>query len=414
MSVQTIQSESFIEEKRRITVLLDRDGRSVEEKVVNRDGVITIPNQSGHVQDRAVLFVPQLASRPDFIHISWKRNAEADITPIKSYIPYGFNIFTNSSGSIAKFIDTPVGKVYYSDTFEDNALSKWFPPEFVDQLLRYSEDNDLDITVTRGRVEVNRYYELTDDNLFPLNGTESVKTEAGIFQVDTEDDTDTSLSGLRCTWHTGSGAINKCQRTLFFYNQIYADKSSLSEVSLTLSEPVNLHPVVQIDLTSKRPIHNCEYYAYFNLPKYFFIDQFQSIPTLLFGEHDLELPEYKLSGFGSISLFTLQPGSINEVTLHSRYIKPTNDGSAFFEAAFTPQVFYACDTSIELTKRSPFYTGKIGYEHFFTDNTKFYYLNSTKMTINLPKLDSSDNLCIQLFTLGLVLFSVLYLIRKLF
>ncbi|CDO92690.1 unnamed protein product [Kluyveromyces dobzhanskii CBS 2104] len=400
-------------EKRRITVLFHNDEQALESKILNAGGILTLKNENGHVQDRLTFALPPTTARPSYVHITWNRKAEAGITPIKNHIPFGLNIFTNTTDTIPGFIDTPLGKIYYNDKFNESVLSDWLPSHFFDQLHLYSENNNLDVTVTEDRVILNRYYELKDDNPFPVNGTDLVKTEAGIFQVDTDDEDDSGLTGVRCVWDTGSGDLRKCQKTLFYLKQIHVDRSLPGSVPLSLLEPVNLHPTVSIDLRSQRAKHGCEYYVFFNLPKYLFIDQFQSSPTFLFGEHDLELPEYKLSGFGSISLFTLKPGMENNITLNSRYVKPAESGSGYFETTFAPQVFCACDTPLDLTYRSPFYTEKTGYERYFTDNTRYYFLNSTQLSIKIPQLDSSDNPHIQLVTMGLIIISVLYLFKKL-
>lgn len=423
MSLIGFDSEGVVAKKRRVTVLFPKDGQDIPERVLREDGTLILDGHSGEVQDRVSLQIERsngTAASSQHFRVTWKRNAGVDVTPLKGQLAQGFNVFVEkkqgNDNIRSRFIDTPLGSFFHSGKFDNSVLDEFLPKSFNDLLFNYSSSHDIDLYVKDNTVEVNIYHNLSETEHLNVDDSESgiVKTEAGFFHVDTQDDVDISLSGLRCTFEMGSGKLNKCQKTLLFYKPIHLDKSSNVNVTINVLEPINLHPVIQIDLSSFRPIHNCEYYAYLNLPKQLFVDKFQSSPVFLFGEQDLELPEYKLSGYGSTSLFTLKPGELNDIPLHSRYIKPEADASEYFVASFAPHVFYACDGNQGLEKGNPFYQNDLRYDSFFTPDTKFYHLNSTSLAVSIPKLNSDNNLSIHIITLSVVVLSFLYLIRRLF
>ncbi|CDF91845.1 ZYBA0S14-02520g1_1 [Zygosaccharomyces bailii CLIB 213] len=243
------------------------------------------------------------------------------------------------------------------------------------------------------------------------------KAEAGVFYVDFSDIEDVGLSGLTCTWGSaqdgGSAEIDKCRETMFVYKPAHTEAYA-SRVA-RLEEPVGLHPKVLIDLSHFENQKQCEYFMYTVLPRDLFVDKFQSAPLFVFGEHDLEQPEYNLptNAWGSEAMFRLEPGQLNGITFHSRYVEPVEQGG-YKDVSFRPLVFKACDTGNDKIEKNSFYSKGLGYEAYFTKDTIFHHIDSPKLHVQIPRANLNDYGPTQLITLVCVVFSVVYILSKLF
>lgn len=413
--------EVDLSSKKRITVLLEDDS-NWKNSILNNGTHITVSNETGVIQERQVFQFSAAVNAP-FPHdlevrVTWKSLDGIDSSPIKPQLSRGLHIFASQSVQELPYVDydgfieSPLGKIWYSEEMNTTMLEKWLPSSVLNMLDYGNADFDVYIS---DELELNRYYNLSPADRLSITGKPGTKTETGIFHVDTQDDVDINLSGIRCNWDAESGALDKCQKTFLFYHPSHVHGPSTSNVTITLAAPVGLHPTVKIDLASYTSLEQCQFYTYLTLPRHLFIDEFQSNPIFVFGEHDLELPEYKVrSAFGSVSLYPLTPGKVNEIIVHSRYVEPDSNHDKYSSVTFTPHVFYACDTHDEALAESPFYSRRLGYESFFTADTRFYHLNSTTLKVEIPKLDSSNNFVIQLSTAFVLFLSALYLIRRIF
>lgn len=235
--------------------------------------------------------------------------------------------------------------------------------------------------------------------------------------MDASDESDVDIGGIRCNWRMDDGKMERCQKTSLLYKQGHiAYNHSTTTTSLYLNEPIGLHPKIMIDLTDFEERPKCMYLMHLQLPLELFIDKFQSSPLLLFGEDDLELPEYSLrdKAWGSESIFELKAGTMNEVTLHTRYIEPSNNKGDKLEVSFDPEVILACDTGDNKVSRNPFYKKGLGYESLFTDDTTFRHLNSTTLLVPIPRPDTKDYSKIKNGTLLCLLISIIYIFSKVF
>lgn len=410
--------------KRRITVVLEKHS-GWDGSVSNENDMVLIENENGAVQDRKMLSVPNALKNQlggGEVRITWKRAASIDFSAIKPQLSSGLTVYMQkgnenrlSNGpayhsSIDCFIETPLNFMWHSETWDGNMLSKWLTPEIISEL-NYSE-HDYDINIA-DFIRIDEYYNFNDTFNLNVSGEVGVKTEMGIFSVDTMDANDINMSGVRCTWDVDDATLDKCAKTFLFLHPFHVNGSTGS-TSIYINEPAGLHPSLTVDLRNYSDVKGCSYFAYFLLPKDLFVDQFQSEPIFLFGEHDLELPEYAVKGWGSVAMFELQPGSLNDINLHSRYVAPNSEGGSAVSVLFTPHVFLACDTGNEQLIETPFYSKIQGYESFFTPDTKFYHLNSTCLSVDIPKLDSGNKFIIEFGTLSVVIMSILFLMKRLF
>lgn len=174
-----------------------------------------------------------------------------------------------------------------------------------------------------------------------------------------------------------------------------------------------LHPFIEIEFVKDQRIEHgkistfdddvlqCKLFCYLNLPRFAFIDKYQLPkylePLVVFGNNDLELPEYKIDSWGSEFLFEVKmPELFNfQVPLHSRYQLRNETSGLSFKLLPEPIVFYGCDVrQAELLNKSPFDNRlEVGgnYERFFTNDTVFYHFDSDQELLQLTIPAAKDS-----------------------
>lgn len=412
----------------------------------------------GHCNSTRITWLSPL-SVDRFDNDSNNNNTKGNV--LQPVLSPGFNIYTRDQ-TVIDFLQSK-----YSDDKDGSDINRFGPPvetpkytvfhlgespgdgislrELVPSL-ELGEDYDLDfhwksddgddvqynIEITDDQVQIDRYRRLSNDETLTIFKELDVsKLEVGAFFLDMQDEDDINLSGFRCLWRESDTEIDKCIKTSLFYKPAFVNwnKEYTTIVPITLETPIGMHPKVQVDLRNvTTPLlppklnpeddnRQCDFYLFAQLPLEIFVDKFQSHPVFVFGEHDLELPEYKLrdKSWGSEVLYTLQPGQLNEITLHSRYLAPAYKPELPYGITnFFPQVFMACDSDTDSVVRNPFYSKSLGFESFFTDNTVFYPLNVTRLEVSIPRAEADSYRVVQLSTLFVVVFSLVYLLLKLF
>ncbi|SCU95009.1 LAMI_0F00562g1_1 [Lachancea mirantina] len=346
--------------------------------------------------------------------ITWKRAKNCQQNILEPTLINGLNVYvgnrTESNGPML-----PNFKLVHADEFDEDMIYDKLP-EVATILQKFDEGlADLDIQVEGATIKVDEYFQVETDSLVKVKIDEHLsKLEAGFFSVESEDNTEVTLNGVRCMW-LENGTIDKCQQTMLFYQQAHIRRPIDSRTPLTLRQPVGLHPNVAIDLREHDNKTQCEFFSYITLPRELFVDKYQSSPVFLHGSQDLELPEYKLPAdvWGSETMFRLQPGIENEIKLHSRYVRPV-DGVAVNTASFDLLVFKACDSGSSSVRENPFYSKGLGFEAYFTEDTVFTHLNTTKIEVSIPAGNMNDYHFFQLTTVLCVVVSLVYLFAKFF
>jgi hypothetical protein len=197
------------------------------------------------------------------------------------------------------------------------------------------------------------------------------------------------------------------------------------QLQMSLSQPVGLHPELQIKgFSGKKPHPNCDLFIYSTLPNVLFFDKYQYNENKIkllnsWGENDLEAPAWKVEKFGSAQLFHVLNNTDGiDIKFHSRYIKPSAPNIFKF---FIPEVFWACEAETfmeewDKIEANPFETYNLGYESFFEPSTVFYHYkrNTTDLRFTIPTAEAADHGKVQLITSAVVLIGSLYLLFKLF
>lgn len=318
------------------------------------------------IQRRRIWTHPEPIDDDSVTRITW-RNPLISIkqsSVIEPALNSGLNIYFNSSNRYKEpYVKTPVFNLIHKETFE---LEK-----YLSNVLNYSnfewnpQDTNYDILIDNKSTTLIEYRTLSEQDEISFGKSKNVKKEEiGLFYMDSFDETDVNLSGIRCSWKDESPLMEKCLKTTLFYKPAFINNGPELEQSVPISveEPVGLHPKINIDLSTYEQLDSCQYYFYSQLPLQIFVDKFQSSPIFVFGEDDLELPTYKIASWGSEVLFELNPEEVNEIVLHSRYVKPTNDSETYENVSFTPIILRACDTSSNQLTHNPFYSKGFGFE----------------------------------------------------
>lgn len=282
------------------------------------------------------------------------------------------------------------------------------------------EINTYDITLIDNVLTIIEYFNSDSFNYKP--DQKKYKSELGLFYVDTIDNIDINLSGLRCT-----SLDSKCQKTMLTINsQQYT--TDLESVSVSIKEPIGLHPTISVNFKndtttsiSNTNERDCEYFMYLQLPQSIFVDKFQS-PSLiaLFGQHDLELPVYHDSivngPWGSESLFKINY-PLDDITLHSRYVAPTNEtDNNKYNTSISPVIFKACSIPETQSSNNVFYELGLGYDMLFEQNTQFVFMknDNEQLNITIPVLNKKNSFAVSIVTFLCLILSVSYLLSKLF
>ncbi|KAG0668302.1 protease B nonderepressible form [Maudiozyma exigua] len=376
------------------------------------------------------------------MRFTWRGRSHSP-SMISPSLNFGANLYSDhildpKYGQIG--ITNPIYTLYHNDGETANDLLEIFFKELnLDIDLNRIVDWDLgnkqyDIIVTDdSKLQINEYNEVAPNTVIspitkksskndPSNNMQINKLEVGLFYADLIENENINLSGLRCLWEENGEKIEKCIKTSLLYKSSFAPVKSDERqlINVFFEEPVGLHPKLLIDMTNvtlhNQKYNDCEYYLFSQLPLELFVDKFQSEPVFVFGEDNLESPDYKLSNmtWGSETLFTLKGGEVNEVTLHSRYISPQTGNIGERNVSFIPQIILACDTGIDSIDRNPFYSKHLGYESFFTKDTIFYPLKSEELIVPIPYPSFDNYKNVEMMTSFVLILSIFYLLFKLF
>lgn len=403
----------------RITLLFD-SAKVLDECTEQDDTSLNFKNCNSTVIVQKRFTLPLDNARFDNIRFTWKPTQKS-LGVIGPSLSSDANLYIGDVDTTLNLQQTPIITPLYK-LYHSNDYSEIFTSLFSDLDTSFIHwdwlNNQYDITFSNSTVQINEYRFISNETTYSITKNIELvdKLEVGMFYPDLFEEENINLSGLRCLWNKDTIQIEKCIKTSLFYKSAFIPGETLFDnISIELETPVALHPKILLDLTTFKQHDECEYYLFSQLPLELFIDKFQSDPIFVFGEHNLELPDYKLyeNGWGSESLFKLQPGELNEITLHSRYISPNNSTGKRI-VHFTPQVFLACDTNSEEIEKNPFFSKGLGYEAFFTKNTAFYSLNSTKLSVPISYPDFKHYENIKSATLVCLVLSITYLLIKLF
>ena len=385
------------------------------------------------VQNRSVEAVDG-ANKTGGVRITWRGRSE-DLSVVGPPLNEGANLYVSPEFAetlgkelASRFprVDTPKYSLYHNEASGEDILGAVFEQLGICQNRSFDwENKQYDIVLEKGALRIDEYTVVHPDDAVPApieasisyNGSHNF--EVGMFYIDLVQDENVNLSGLRCIWDDDNKDIERCIKTSLLYRSAFApSRLRPRDLTIDLETPIGLHPKVLIDLSNATEITSdkqCSYYMFSQLPAQLFVDKFQSDPIFVFGEHNLESPDYRLSNetWGSETLFELTPGEVNEITLHSRYVAP-GDTAGYSNISFTPQVFMACDTGMSDIIENPFFTKGLGLEAFFTDDTAFYPLKRETLVAPIPFPSLSTYSYIEALTLLSLVTATFYLLYKLF
>lgn len=208
--------------------------------------------------------------------------------------------------------------------------------------------------------------------------------------------------------------------------------------NLAVLQPTGLHPKLQLSIPQslEAPAQECTLNAYFTLPRELFVDKYQLSPTNhqlleslnikqlrgVSGETDLEAPVWASSRWGSTVLVeidhTQEKNQLKvQLPLHLRYLEPKNASSSSQFRFSHPAVFWACQSE-EWSKMasSPFDRLRLGWEHWFPEQTMYYHLSPTDdawKAIEMPILDLQHAMVIKAGTVIVILGGFLWVCWKL-
>ncbi|AMD19480.1 HCL671Cp [Eremothecium sinecaudum] len=390
----------------------------------NETHVTVSGTEDGSITVQRRVIYPVKEEVKDEVRVTWNSGRVASDGKIVPQLLDGLNVYRrkhDGEGLPDGYIDSVVQIGLHRGSFDleavKGALGAW--PEFDAETLKWDQCS-YDINVN-GTLRVDEYCVpgIEDTLVFGASkpdlgsGTSEKKLELGLFYVESSDEDSVHLSGVRCKWlNDGSDHLDKCHKTYLLYTPQHTIRGD-ADAPIYLEKPVGMHPTIHANMSSVRLSRSdCRLYAFMNIPVELFVDKFQQPPTLLFGEHDLELPEYKLESWGSEVLYELNPGQDNEIKLHSRYIKPDN-GGRYRDISFRPFIFEACPSEYTVSE-NPFFQRGLGYESYFTPDTKFRHINNTDLHLTIPRADIGDYGTVQWTTIMCVLLSCAYLLISIF
>lgn len=400
--------------KSRFTVLFE-DAEDIGDHLRTDEGSLTVDGGANVVVQQRWIWDDTEGGSGDTARITWRAGGVSNLEVseiINAVLSPGFNVYRTSEEQLERSVDTPLFKVFHSEEFD---IDRFLPEDSGARSLKWDAEHcDLDVRLGENYTEVVKWCPLGQNETLTFKKEHGIdSSQAGLFYVDTRDEALVNLSGMTCKWNA-TDDIEKCQKTTLFYKAAHLPTVSSESPVVELETPVGLHPKLLVNLTSAEKIDKCDYYLYLQLPVDLFVDKYQSTPLFVFGEHDLELPEYKLRDktWGSEALFKAEPGELNEFTLHSRYVEPV-EGQEPKVVAFTPEVFKACDTEHDDVVKNPFYSKGLGYESYFTPNTVFTHFRSQTLEVPIPKPDVEYYTATTFVTLSCLVVSMIYLIAKL-
>ncbi|KAI9762345.1 MAG: hypothetical protein M4579_000495 [Chaenotheca gracillima] len=274
------------------------------------------------------------------------------------------------------------------------------------------------------------------------NTSHSDKVEVGVLASEKADEPEEiSLGGFL----TVVGEDDKPSSTLFSFPSRHHPLPVSDESSYTVSfpEPAGLHPSLRIRFPanpSTPPAKSCALHAYLTIPSFLFLDKYQLSDPLflesknlkavrsLYGETDLEAPDWVIDKWGSVLLAEIAPLAQSpskefnvEIPLHLRYLEPNNNSSTLDEVRVPwPVLFWACDAEDGLKMATnPFDRVKLGYDGLFGPKTMFYHLNpsptngSLIQTLQVPVLNRNQATWVESGTIVTVLVGFLWVVFKL-
>lgn len=378
----------------------------------------------------------------DRMRFTW-RNTSEPLSIIGPSLNFGANFYSDHILD-PKYeqvgITNPIYTLYHNDGESVDELLDVFIKELkldtdLKRLVDWDwENKQYDIIVTDdSTLQINVYKRVSPNTaIHPITKVDSTedsfsnaqikKLEVGLFYADLIENENINLSGLRCLWEDEGNKIEKCIKTSLLYKSSFVPVKSddKNSINVSLEEPIGLHPKLLIDMTNvtsgNQKYKDCEYYLFSQLPLELFVDKFQSEPIFVFGEDNLESPDYKLSNtsWGSETLFALKRGEVNEITLHSRYISPQNGDMGERNVSFIPQIMHVCDTGLDSIDHNPFYSKHLGYESFFTEDAIFYPLKADELVVSIPYPSFNNYKNVEILTSLAIIFSIFYLLFKLF
>ncbi|SCU95463.1 LAFA_0G00540g1_1 [Lachancea sp. 'fantastica'] len=356
------------------------------------------------------------------VRITWKgsTNTQTHDSFLEAPLMNGLNIYIvagEPNKQISGAIKSAKYQLIHSDSFDENLVREYLPAEVfeVDDLDWKLKDYDITLDRRKQRAQIDEYYELENGHNQNISYLDRYgKLEVGLFFPESPDKIDVHLNGAICNWNR-EGVIEQCQKTYLFYQKAHVISPEGQGIPVDLLEPVGLHPTFSVDLRNRTSSDNCGYYLYLTTPADIFLDKFQSSPIFIAGATDLEAPEYavKDSSWGMEALLALTPGQLNEVKLHTRYIRPQSAGG-HKSVNISPVVFQACDTEYDNIHENPFYSKSSGFDALFTNNTHFSHLNSSTYAINIPAATAEAYDFIQVGTWAALFLSTLYILIKIF
>lgn len=395
--------------KRRVTLLFNSVDQFADHWNHNGTHLVVDAVETGSfvVQNRYqwdnLLHMPlqenELTSKTDHgnftVRVTWNPSGSIlNQTILDSWKQFGFNFYTDNL-TIDRVNGLPL---INSNKYRFLHLNEFAEQQTIDDFIKLPlgaktmlkwdlERCSYDILATANSLKIDESCQVNTMHNFTITQIMDEVLEVGLFYVDSIDMQDINLSGLRCKWSENEKIWETCLKTSLFYKS-GVNWTYNSQAAVEFVKPTGLHPKISINLSSEKINNNanCDYYLHALLPPELFVDKFQQSSIFAFGEHDLELPEYKLTkkSWGSEALFLLHPGEIDDVVLHSRYIEPLFESSNY-NTKFVTTVFKGCDGNPLTIERNPFYTKSLGLESFFTDDTKFYILSQNELNVTIPR-----------------------------
>ncbi|CEP64272.1 Pbn1p LALA0_S11e00364g [Lachancea lanzarotensis] len=408
--------------KTRITVLFD-NLQELEQIApdsqhgTNNSASILIKGSGQQVQYRTVV---DYVGEFQHVRITWKGSQNTRNSFLEAPLTEGLNVYIVTGEPfthIKRAIDSAKYQLLHSGYFDKELVRRFLPAEIfeVDDLDWQSKDYDITLDSTKQRAQIDEFYELEKDHDQIIQYLDSYgKLEVGLFFPESPDEIDVHLNGAVCSWNS-NGVIEQCRKTYLFYQRAHVTSPESHGVPVDLLEPVGLHPTLSVDLRNRSSPDNCGYYFYLTTPADLFLDKFQSNPIFIAGATDLEAPEYAVtdSSWGIEMLLALTPEKVNEVNLHTRYIRPQMLGG-HKSVKISPVIFQACDTEYDNIHENPFYSKSSGFDSLFTNNTHFNHLNTSTFTVNIPAATAGAYDIIQVGTWATLFFSTLYILIKIF
>ncbi|KAL8971836.1 MAG: hypothetical protein Q9183_000863, partial [Haloplaca sp. 2 TL-2023] len=150
--------------------------------------------------------------------------------------------------------------------------------------------------------------------------------------------------------------------------------------------------------------------------------------TALYGETDLEAPDWTIGKWGSILLMELAPPSKNanvqekpwhaDIPLHLRYLPPSAGGMTEIEVPW-PVVFWACPVDEGMVlDGNPFESKGLGYDAMFDKQTVFYHWQPEMSrpgqtlveTLKVPVMDLEKTTWVEGGTVGVVVLGAIWVV----